>query len=262
MPPHHRMSLTQLLLVRALVSSFWQKPYHAHLPRWGTELHDRFMLPHFVAQDFRDVLRELEDRGYAFDSRWFDAHHEFRFPFVGSIAHDGVELELRHALEPWHVLPEESSAAGTARSVDSSLERVQVRLRGAVPGRHLVACNGALVPLHPTGTRGEMVAGVRFRAWELPSALHPTVPVHAPLELTLVDTWRGHALGGCTLRVSHGGGRSYDAFPVNGNEAESRRSALFTPHGHSHGPVDPARFTKLADPDYPLTLDLRRLGVV
>ncbi len=258
MPPHARMSLAQQLLVRGLVSSFWQKPYRAHTPRWGTELHDRFMLPHFVAQDFRDVLGELRDRGYTFSRDWFDAHFEFRFPFVGSVAHDGVELELRHALEPWHVLPEETVSGGTARSVDSSMERVQVRLRGAVPGRHLVACNGALVPLHPTGTRGEAVAGVRFRAWQLPSSLHPTVGVQAPLEFTLIDKWRSHALGGCTLRVSHGGGRSYDAFPVNANEAESRRHALFVPYGHAHGAVDTTRFVKVDDPDYPFTLDLRR----
>ncbi len=261
MPPHARMSLAQLLLVRGLVSSFWQKPYRAHVPRWGTELHDRFMLPHFVAQDFRDVLRELGERGYDYAPSWFNAHHEFRFPFIGSVTHDGVQLELRHALEPWHVLPEESTGSGTARSVDSSLERVQVRVRGAIQGRHMLACNGALVPLHPTGTRGEMVAGVRFRAWQLPSALHPTIPVHAPLEFTLVDTWRSHALGGCTLRVSHGGGRSYETVPVNANEAESRRGALFVPHGHAHGPIDPKRFIDVPDPDYPMTLDLRRLSL-
>ena len=258
MPPHSRMSLTQLLLVRGLLSTFWKEPYRARLPRWGTQLQDRFMLPHFVEQDFRDVLRELSQRGYDFDRRWFDSHFEFRFPFIGSIAHDGVELELRRALEPWHVLPEESDGSGTARSVDSSLERVQVRLRGAVPGRHLVSCNGALVPLHPTGTQGESVAGVRFRAWQLPSALHPTIPPHAPLVFSLVDSWSESALGGCTLQVSHPGGRSYDTFPVNAMEAEARRQALFSPYGHAHGVVDPRRITRLPNPDYPLTLDLRR----
>jgi uncharacterized protein (DUF2126 family) len=259
MPPHARMSITQQLLVRALVASFWQKPYRARLPRWGTELHDRFMLPHFVEQDFRDVLRDLDDRGYAFDRRWFDAHVEFRFPFIGSIAHDGVELELRRALEPWHVLPEETDpGGGTTRAVDSSLERVQVKLRGAVSGRHLVACNGALVPLHPTGTRGESVAGVRFRAWRLPSALHPTIPTHAPLVFSLVDSWNNQTLGGCTFSVSHPGGRSYDTFPVNGNEAEARRQGLFSSLGHAHGGVDPRRLARAENPDYPFTLDLRR----
>jgi len=260
MPPHARMSIVEQLLVRSLVASFWQKPYRAELPRWGTQLHDRFMLPHFVEQDFRDVLRELADRGYEFDRRWFDAHFEFRFPFVGSIAKDSVELELRRALEPWHVLPEESDGGGTARAVDSSLERVQVRVRGAVPGRHLVACNGALVPLHPTGVQGESVAGVRFRAWPLQSALHPTLPVNAPLVFSLVDRWAQRPLGGCTLYVSHPGGRGYDTFPVNASEAESRRGALFSPLGHAHGALDPKGLLRLENPDYPLTLDLRRTG--
>ncbi|HEX5099891.1 MAG TPA: transglutaminase family protein [Polyangiaceae bacterium] len=261
MPPHARMSIVEQLLVRALLASFWQKPYRAKLPRWGTQLHDRFMLPHFVNQDLGDVLAELRERGYAFERHWFDSHFEFRFPFVGGIAEQSVELELRRALEPWHVLPEEADAGGgTARSVDSSLERVQVRVRGAVPGRHLVACNGALVPLHSTGTQGESVAGVRFRGWRLPSALHPTIPVHAPLVFSLVDSWTERALGGCTLFVSHPGGRSYDTFPVNAMEAESRRGALFAPFGHAHGSVDPKRLLSLPNPDYPLTLDLRRSG--
>jgi uncharacterized protein (DUF2126 family) len=258
MPPHARMSSVQQLLVRSLLSTFWEKPYRSHLPRWGTQLHDRFMLPYFVAQDFDDVLSDLRERGYDFDRHWFDAHFEFRFPFVGNIAERGVELELRRALEPWHVLPEETDAGGTARSVDSSLERVQVRVRGAVPGRHLVACNGALVPLHPTGTQGESVAGVRFRGWRLPSALHPTIPVHAPLVFSLVDGWTERAMAGCTLYVSHPGGRAYDTFPVNGHEAESRRGALFAPFGHAHGSVDPKRLLRLENPDYPFTLDLRR----
>jgi uncharacterized protein (DUF2126 family) len=261
MPPHAKMSVIQQLLVRSLLASFWQEPYRAKLPRWGTQLHDRFMLPHFVEQDFGDVLRDLGERGYAFDRRWFDAHFEFRFPHVGSIAKSSVELELRRALEPWHVLPEEMDATGgTVRSVDSSLERVQVRVRGAVPGRHLVACNGALVPLHPTGTQGEAVAGVRFRGWRLPSSLHPTIPVHAPLVFSLLDGWTERALGGCTLSVSHPGGRAYDTFPVNANEAEARRGALFSPLGHAHGKVDPKALLRLDNPDYPLTLDLRRAG--
>jgi uncharacterized protein (DUF2126 family)/transglutaminase-like putative cysteine protease len=259
MPPHAQMSLAEQLLVLAMVSAFWHKPYRAHVPRWGTELHDRFMLPHFVARDFRDALRELDVRGYAFDPTWFDPHVEFRFPLVGSIVHDSVELTLRHALEPWHVLPEESAAGGVARAVDSSLSRVEVRLRGAVSGRHAVLCNGAWVPLHRTGTQGEAVAGVRFRAWELPSSLHPTLPVDAPLVFSLIDGWTDRALGGCTLRVSHGGGRAYSTFPVNAVEAESRRAALFEPVGHAHGAIRLAEIPRPENPDYPLTLDLRRV---
>jgi uncharacterized protein (DUF2126 family) len=169
-----------------------------------------------------------------------------------------VELDLRHALEPWHVLPEESDAGGAVRRVDSSLARVEVKVRGAIPGRHLVGCNGALVPLHPTGTQGEAVAGVRFRAWRLPASLHPTIDPHPPLVFTLIDGWTERALGGCTLAVSHGGGRAYETFPVNANEAESRRHALFTPFGHAHGRVAPSELVRPHNPDFPLTLDLRR----
>jgi uncharacterized protein (DUF2126 family) len=261
MPPHARMSLVQMLLVRSLVSRFWQAPYTARLPRWGTSLHDRFMLPHFAWQDMRDVLRELGEAGYAFEDGWFAPHFEFRFPTVGSVAYDSVELELRRALEPWHVLAEESGAAGVARSVDSSLERVQVLLKNAIPGRHSIICNGARVPLHPTGTRGEAVAGVRYRAWWLPSQLHPTQGVHAPLEFSLVDEWAGRAIGGCALRVSHAGGLAHERFPVNALEAETRRAALFAPFGHQAGQIDLSRVVDARNPDYPLTLDLRRLRV-
>jgi uncharacterized protein (DUF2126 family) len=261
MPPHSRMSLVQMLLVRSMVSRFWQSPYTPRLPRWGTSLHDRFLLPHFAWQDFRDVLRDLGEAGYPFEESWFHPHFEFRFPEVGKVTYDSVEIEVRRALEPWNVLAEEASAAGVVRSVDSSLERVQVRLRGAIPGRHALVCNGARVPLHPTGTRGEAVAGVRFRAWWLPSQLHPTQGVHAPLEFSLVDEWAGRALGGCTLRVSHPGGRSYERFPVNALEAEARRAALFAPFGHQPGQLDLSRIVDTRNPDYPLTLDLRRLRV-
>jgi uncharacterized protein (DUF2126 family) len=261
MPPHARMSLAQMLLVRGLVSRFWKQPYESRVVRWGTSLHDRFMLPHFVWQDFRDVLRETAAAGYEIEENWFDPHFEFRFPAIGSVAYDSVEFELRRALEPWHVLAEESTGAGVARSVDSSLERVQVLVRGAVPGRHQVVCNGARVPLHATGTRGEAVAGVRFRAWQLPSQLHPTQGPHVPLEFSLFDAWSERALGGFSLRVSHAGGLSHEQLPVNALEAESRRAALFAPFGHAHGGIDPSRIVDTENPDYPLTLDLRRVSV-
>ena len=261
MPPHARMSVAQMLLVRALVSRFWKAPYTSSVVRWGTSLHDRFMLPHFVWQDFRDVLTELDQSGYGFEPGFFVPHFEFKFPVLGRVAVDGIELELRRALEPWHVLAEEGSAGGTARSVDSSLDRVQVMVRGAVPGRHLALCNGARVPLHPTGTQGESVAGVRFRTARLPSTLHPTVGVHAPLEFSLIDSWSERAIGGCSLAASHPGGRAYDTRPVNALEAEARRSALFVPFGHAPGRVDASRVIDARNPDYPLTLDLRREAV-
>ena len=256
MPPHARMSLVHQLLVRALVARFWEEPYTARLVRWGTELHDRFMLPHFVAQDLEDVRHELWQAAFPFAAEWFAPHLEFRFPVIGAVVQRGIVVELRHALEPWHVLGEEHAPSGTVRHVDSSVERLQVKVTGMVDSRHVLTCNGHTVPLHPTGTNGEYVAGVRYRAWCPPSALHPTIPVHTPLVFDLVDTWNGRAIGGCTHHAVHPGGRSYDTFPVNANEAESRRVARFFPFGHTPGSMS-AR-PAVRDPEFPLTLDLRR----
>jgi uncharacterized protein (DUF2126 family)/transglutaminase-like putative cysteine protease len=256
MPPHARMSCVQQLLLRALLAHFWETPYEPNLVRYGTQLHDRFMLPHFVVQDFRDVLKLLTRAGFRLDPAWFEPFIEMRFPRIGEIARNGIWLELRHALEPWHVLGEEQAANGVVRYVDSSLERIQVKVRGTLGDRYLVACNGRALPLHPTGMQGERVAGVRYRAWQPYSALHPTIPVDAPLTFEVVDTWLARSLGGCTYHVAHPGGLAYENLPVNANEAESRRVSRFVPLGHSPGRIEVP--PPVLNDEFPFTLDLRR----
>ncbi|GAA5320228.1 MAG: transglutaminase family protein [Candidatus Pelagadaptatus aseana] len=278
MPPHSRMALVQALLIRTLVARFWKEPYNKPLVRWGTQLHDRFMLPHYLWQDMKEVVQDLNDHGYPFKAEWLLPFEEFRFPHYGRTRLDDIEIELRWAVEPWHVLGEESGSFGTARYVDSSVERLQVKVSGMTEGRYVLACNGRRVPLANTGRQGESVAGVRYKAWAPPSGLHPTIDVHTPLVFDLIDTWNGRSIGGCSYHVSHPGGRSYETFPVNAFEAESRRGNRFDTLSHTAGPytakpeVDALRefFPNSQEPrpmapppeespdEYPHTLDLRR----
>ncbi len=255
MPPHAQMSLVQMLLIRALVAHFWDHPWHKPLIRWGTELHDRFMLRHYVWEDLKQVVRFLREAKFNFELEWFAPFREFRFPHIGSVDVEGMQLDLYTALEPWHVLGEEAAGQGTARYVDSSVERLEVSVEGMTGDRYIVTCNGRKVPLQSTGTRGQYIAGVRYKAWEPWSALHPTIKRHTPLVFDVVDTHNRRSVGGCTYHVSHPGGRNYDTFPVNANEAEARRNARFWPYGTTQGkmkiPMDEPH------PEQPYTLDLR-----
>ena len=258
MPPHAEMSAVQMLLMRAAVAAFWERPYERRLVRWGTRLNDQFMLPHYCGQDFQDAIEELRNMGAPIDPAWFAPHMAFRFPLIGEVTVRDIGLELRHALEPWHVLAEEQVSGGTARYVDSSAERVQARVTNWVPDRHALAVNGVAVPLRATERAGEYVAGIRFKAWNPPSSLHPTIRPQTPLVVDVFARWNGRSLGGMTYHVAHPGGRNYETYPVNPYEAEGRRLARFTTTGHTPGRIVPAAAARNAD--FPFTLDLRRQG--
>jgi uncharacterized protein (DUF2126 family) len=260
MPPHAHMSIVQQLLIRALIARFWDEPYVAPATRWGTELHDRCLLPTFIKMDFDDVIEEMQMHGYDFKPEWFAPHLEFRFPLIGKVQTMGTEITLRNGLEPWHVMGEENSAGGTARYVDSSIERIEVRVTGLNQSRYTVTCNGEALPLQPTGVAGEYVAGVRYKAWNPPSSLHPSIGVHVPLTFDVIDTWMKRSVGGCQYHVAHPGGLNYDTFPVNAYEAESRRLSRFFRMGHTPGKVEgvQANIDLPASREFPFTLDMRR----
>ncbi|MBN3582169.1 transglutaminase family protein [Algoriphagus aestuarii] len=282
MPPHYRMSMVQLLLIRALMSWFWKEPYNHKLVRWGTSLHDKFLLPHYCEKDMKEVIQDLKNAGYDFNISWFAPFFSFRFPFIGELQSDEIHIDLRMAIEPWHVLGEEISSSGTARYVDSSLERLQVKITGLTDSRYQLMCNGFKIPLKNTGVQGEYVAGIRYRAWQPYSALHPTIGIDTPLVIDLFDTWTKKSVAACQYHVVHPGGRSYDNFPINSNEAEARRISRFFDFGHTISSENPVNFTasesqnsgryitkiegqtiydgetEIVNPEFPYTMDLRR----
>ncbi|MCV7149039.1 DUF2126 domain-containing protein [Mycobacterium riyadhense] len=267
MPPHLRMAMVQSLLVRSLVTWFWGEPLRAPLIRHGANLHGRYLLPHFLIHDIAEVAADLRAHGIAFETSWLDPFTEFRFPRIGTAVFDGVEIELRGAIEPWHTLGEEATATGTARYVDSSVERIQVRVIGADRHRYVVTCNGYPVPLLATDNPDIHVGGVRFKAWQPPSALHPTISADGPLQFELIDLTAGTSRGGCTYHVAHPGGRAYDEPPINAVEAESRRARRFEATGFTPGKLDLSDIREkqariFTDIGAPGILDLRRVRTV
>ncbi len=255
MTPHPQMNLLQALLLRALVACFWQQPYQHKLIPWGTQLHDKFMLPHYIQEDFHDVLNFLNHAGFDFEYDWFEPFMDFRFPVYGRIHADAISLELRMALEPWPVLGEEVTASGVSRAVDTSVERLQVKATGITNDRYILTCNGYTIPLKTTAEKDVYVGGVRYKAWQQASSLHPTIAAHAPLVFDIIDTYFARSIGGCTYHVGHPGGRNYETRPINGNEAEGRRLSRFESMGHTPGPVE-IQAAKI-NSDFPYTLDLR-----
>ncbi len=269
MPPHPDLALAQALLIRTVLARCAEEPYRAPLIRWGSRLHEQYLLPHFVRADLGDVVADLRSRGFGFDLTWFAPFLEFRFPLIGRSSIDAgpfgtVELELRTAIEPWPVLGEEATSGGAARYVDSSVERLQVTTAGFDLDRLLLTCNGSPVPLAPTTTTGRFVAGVRYKAWNPWSAGHPSLPVDTPLTFEVVDRASRLSRGGATYHVVHPGGRSYLLPPINAKEAEARRARRFEANGRATGLIDiealdVERAWRTAGGDeLPLTLDLRR----
>ncbi len=256
MPPHPRLATAQVLLARSLLAAFAKGPYRRPLIRWGAALHDRFLLPHHLWRDFEEVLAFLDERGLALPVEPYRAFLELRCPVVGRLVAGDSLLEVRNALEPWNVLGEEPTGGGTSRYVDSSVERIEIRASGIVPERHQVVVNGIELPVRSTGTAGEVLGGVRFRAWAPPHALHPHLGVHHPITIELCDGWGRRSLGACRYHVWHPEGRAYDTPPLTRFEAAARRAQRFTVDGATPWPVEPRRVP--VHPETPWSLDLRR----
>jgi uncharacterized protein (DUF2126 family) len=257
MPPHPRMLAAQAILIRALLAAFTAAPYAHALVRWGSELHDRFLLPYFLWRDFEDVLAHLAAHGVVLPTDAYRPFVDLRCPLAGALEVGAARIEVRNAIEPWHVLGEEATATGTARYVDSSVERLELRALGLDHERYAIAVNHAIVPLRPGAGRDVQVGGVRFRAWSPPHALHPHLGIHHPLRLDVIDTWARRGVAGAAYHVWHPEGRAFDAPPLTRVEADARRTRRFTIEGPSPWPV---RARKVAPhPDQPYTLDLRRV---
>jgi len=266
MPSHTGLRLLQMLLLRAFVAWFWRHPCTKPLCRWGADLRDRWLLPYYLHQDFQTVLADLQAAGYPLQASWFTAWWERRFPQYGTVSlldNPLRRLELRAALEPWPVIGT-MDGGGASRPVDNSMERIQVMLTGAVGDRpqrealgdrYAVLCNGHRVPMRSTGTAGDYVGGVRFRARSTQTAPHPALAPHAPLVFQVLDTWQQTFLGGAIYHVQPPSGEPDQTLPESFEEARSRLTERFVPlqRGTFPDTIPPL----ILHPDTPMTLDLR-----
>ncbi|MDX2088117.1 MAG: transglutaminase family protein [Kofleriaceae bacterium] len=257
MPPHPRMLAAQAILVRSLLAAFAVAPYQHALVRWGGELHDRFLLPYWLWRDLEDVLAHLAGHGVNLPADAFRPFVDLRCPLVGTLDVGGGVVEIRNAIEPWHVLGEEVTQTGTSRYVDSSMERLELRTLGLDPERYVVAVNGVVAPLRTAAGRDVRVGGVRFRAWCPPHALQPHLGIHHPVRIDVVDTWAKRGVVRGAYHVWHPEGRAFDAAPLTRVEAAARRAQRFVVEGAAPWPLH-AR-TIAPHPDQPYTLDLRRI---
>jgi uncharacterized protein (DUF2126 family) len=221
-------------------------------------LYDRFLLPHFVWDNRGDALRVIRAHGIQLSQDWFAPHWEFRFPKIGDVLLGDVLMEVRSAIEPWYLMGEEPAAGGTARFVDSSMERLQISIDNFDPDRHAVLCNGRRVPMHPTEIAGRYLSGVKYRAWQPPRCLHPTLGVNVPLQFDVVDRMTEYSIGGCRYFAADPSGRAHEIFPINANEAESRRAARFHSGTMTGGRLVVPDLPPVKAPnDFPVTFDLR-----
>ena len=273
--PDHRMAAAQCLLLRALIAFLAERPADPRLRDFGPELHDRYMLPGELWEDLAEVIRDLDRARLPVQADWFAPFLDRRFPTLGEVAMGDVRMAIRTAHEPWPVLAEEAVAGVVTRFIDAANQRVQVELTGLTPTHHILVCNGRRVPLQPTRTRGRFLAGVRYKAWNPPSSLHPTLwPVYS-LVFDLLDARTGEVLGGCTWFPARPSLVGFSAAPAPVASGEPEREPHYRPQAAVLPPWSPGgRFLpfgsgarKMPVPEapwagsrYKQVLDLVRLG--
>jgi uncharacterized protein (DUF2126 family) len=254
------------LFVRAILARLAADPFNAPFVRWAGELHDRFFLPAFVWEDLAIICADLRNHGIAFDAEWLRAPWEFRFPKLGEFALPVSNLKseisnptlvFRQALEAWPLLGESPNAGTVARTVDSSLDRIEARISEAkfLEGGLLLA-NGLPCAFRATAG-GAAACGIRYRAFYLSPSLQPHVPVHAPLLLEWVDRTTLTVVAAARWHVWNPANSAYAAAPADVTLAAARRAERWEYWPHTIGQP---RFVPKIDfpPEGRHTLDLRR----